>query len=113
MVFKDIQQLDFNRRSCIIQDKSNTKKSLPVYPPFKSSVEYLLCLVVVFEYRVHVLYLIKMSVLNYTPCKEHFEVYTEIYWPIAVKSCQIEPLITENIATKSRLEKDATSADPK
>ena len=54
-----------------------------------------------------------MSILTYTPCKEHFEVYTEIYWPIAVKNCQIEPLITDNIATKSRLEKDATSADPK
>ena len=44
----------------------------------------------IFEYRVHIVHLIKMKVLTYTLYKEHCELYTDIHGLIAVNSCQPE-----------------------
>ena len=50
----------------------------------------ILCIGIIFEYRIHTVYLIKMKVLTYTLYKEHCEPCTETHGSIAVNSCQIE-----------------------
>ena len=50
----------------------------------------MLCTGIIFEYCVHIVYLMKMKVLTYTSYKEHRELYTEIHGSIAVNSCHIE-----------------------
>ena len=50
----------------------------------------MLCTGTIFEYCVHIVYLMKMKVLTYTSYKEHRELYTEIHGSIAVNSCHIE-----------------------
>ena len=45
---------------------------------------------IISEYRVHIVYLIKMKVLTYTTYKERCELYTEIHGSMTVNSCQIE-----------------------
>ena len=50
----------------------------------------ILCIDVIFEYIVHIVYLIKMKVLTYTLYNEHCELYSEIHGSIAVNSCQVE-----------------------
>ena len=49
----------------------------------------MLCIGIVAEYHVHIVYLIKMKVLTYTSYKEHCDLYTEIHGSIAINSCQI------------------------
>ena len=58
--------------------------------PLSLSSNTLHWLDIIFEYRVHIVYLIKMRVLTYTSYKEHCYLYTEIHGSIAVNSCQIE-----------------------
>ena len=50
----------------------------------------MLCIGILFECRVHIVYLIKMKVLTYKLYKEHCELYTKINGSIAVNICQIE-----------------------
>lgn len=50
----------------------------------------MLCLSIVFEYRIYVVYLIKIQLLIYKSCKIHFELYTEIHRPIAANARKIQ-----------------------
>ena len=50
----------------------------------------MLCFGIVLEYRVHLVYLIKMKVLTYNLYNKHCDLCTEIHGSIAVNSCQME-----------------------
>ena len=45
---------------------------------------------IILEYRVHIVYLVKMKVLTYTLYKEHCELCTELHGSVAVNSFQFE-----------------------
>ena len=50
----------------------------------------MLFVVIISKYCVNLVYLIRLKILTYTPCKKYFEIYTEIYGPIDVNSYQTE-----------------------
>ena len=49
----------------------------------------MLCIGIIFKYRFHIVYLIKMKVVTTISYKKHFELYTEILDLIVVNSCQL------------------------
>ena len=70
MILKDVQQLNFNRRSFFIQLYILYQKIVASIPTFQI-FGWILCIVI--EYRIHVVYLIK-KVSTYTSYKKtHFE----------------------------------------
>ena len=50
----------------------------------------MLCLSIVFEYRIYVVYLIKIQLLIYKSYKRHFKLYTEIHRAIAANARKIQ-----------------------
>ena len=51
---------------------------------------WIICVETVFEYRIHLVYSIKMKFLTYTSHNENFRLYTQIHCKVVVNSCQIK-----------------------
>ena len=51
---------------------------------------WIICVETVFEYRIHLVYSIKMKFLTYTSHNENFGLYTQIHCKVVVNSCQIK-----------------------
>ena len=58
------------------------------------------CVAIIFKYWVHIVYLIKRKILDYTIYKEHCKLYTKVHDLIAVNSCQIELFKKDKIGLK-------------
>ena len=60
------------------------------------------CIGIALKYRIHFVFLIKIKVLTYTSCKEHYDLYTETHGSIGVNSCQIK-LVQKDIILLSKV----------
>lgn len=87
IIIKDVQQLNFNCWSCFIKLYIQYSKNFGSVSTFQI-FGWVLCISIVFEYRVQVIQLMKMKVLIYRSYKENFELYTETHSPITVNSCK-------------------------